>query len=57
MNVSYVIVSQGEGFRIEQTKDGITSIIPKDEANVDYQTYLAWVAEGNTPEQLEPGAL
>jgi len=30
-----------------------TAFIPFDPANTDYQAYLKWVAEGNTPEAAE----
>ena len=38
---------------IQKTDGGIISSIPFDERNIDYQEYLAWVADGNTPEAAD----
>ena len=35
------------------TIDGVQKYVPVDEANTDYQEYLEWVAEGNTPEAAD----
>jgi hypothetical protein len=35
-------------------ENGEVSSIPMVETNLDYQAYLAWVAEGNTAEEWNP---
>lgn len=35
------------------TEDGIVSIIPFNESNMDYLKYLTWIDEGNTPEPMD----
>ena len=44
-------VSTGEVTCVEITnQDDTKNIVPVDENNMDYQTYLEWIADGNTPE-------
>tara|TARA_B100000427_G_scaffold16370_1_gene12809 strand:- start:33703 stop:33870 length:168 start_codon:yes stop_codon:yes gene_type:complete len=55
MNYTYKKVSDPSK---EEIKNAIlrkedNAIIPFDEANTDYQEYLAWVADGNTAEEAD----
>ena len=53
--MEYKLVKDNEGnistTFIQRVND--MAFIPIDEANTDYQEYLAWVAEGNTPEPAD----
>jgi hypothetical protein len=40
--------------RVEKTnEDGSVTSFPMHEDNTDYQEYLKWLSEGNTPEAAE----
>jgi hypothetical protein len=41
----------GKTHFIKRLSDG--AFIPMDEANSDYADYLAWLAKGNTPLQVD----
>jgi hypothetical protein len=41
------------GFIKRTNEDNSVTFIPMDESNTDYQAYLKWLEEGNTPEPAE----
>jgi hypothetical protein len=51
----YKLVNPPEAGMVASTVKRLSdnAFIPFDEANTDYQEYLKWLAEGNTPEPAD----
>jgi len=51
--MKYQLIKSGEGYSTQLVRrfddNGAVSCIPFSQNNPDYQQYLAWLAEGNTP--------
>jgi hypothetical protein len=51
----YKVINKGTSFEslVIENQDGSITSIPFAPDNTDYQAYLAWVADGNTPLSAE----
>lgn len=54
MNTYYLNPLNPDGDSIIMLIGDVFSSVPKVDGNPDYQCYLAWLEEGNTPEPWEP---
>ena len=47
----YKLINNRDGvpYAVQTENNGIVLSIPFDPDNTDYQTYLKWLADGNTP--------
>ena len=52
-NPIYKLVNDSFTKELDSIKTVGNTYIPLDPANTDYQAYLAWVAEGNTPDPAD----
>ena len=53
--ITYKFIIDGDGVKQLNriNENGTVSAIPQNEENTDYQEYIEWVAEGNTPEPAD----
>ena len=49
----YKLLKTFYGDFVIRTEENSVTTFPADESNTDYQEYLKWVAEGNTPEPAD----
>jgi len=49
--ITYKLFSATSVFKL--ANNAVVMCIPFDPANTDYQAYLKWVAEGNTPQPAD----
>jgi len=47
----YKLLKESNSNQVRRVSDG--AVIPFDPDNTDYQRYLEWLAEGNTPEPAD----